>query len=301
MATPDPVQLSDRVYYLPGGVNMAIVRGEDDRAILVDTGQDKDAGRNLRKACETLGLTPVAIVNTHAHADHYGGNDYLTRNLQLPVYAPPFEASIMRDPYLEPVYLYSGAKPLRELTSKWLLAKPSPVDQLLKVGGLELAHTSLAILDTSGHAHVHYSVVVDNVLIAADALFGASVLEKYPLPFGQDIGRQIESATLLAGTDVRVTLPGHGDPSDDLGALIDVNVAAFTRAADTIANACDGATTDDVLRRSCDALGIELTDLPRYHLNRCVVLGYLEYLRESGRVEVSLEDNRLLWNTNSAA
>ncbi|MDZ7703827.1 MAG: MBL fold metallo-hydrolase [Trueperaceae bacterium] len=301
MAAPDPVQLSDRVYYLPGGVNMAIVRGEDDQAVLVDTGQDKEAGRTLRKACETLGLAPVAIVNTHAHADHYGGNNYLTRNLNLPVYAPPFEASIMRDPYFEPVYLYSGAKPLRELTSKWLLAKPSPVDHLLKVGGLELAHTPLDILDTSGHAHVHYSVVVDDVLIAADALFGPSVLEKYPLPFGQDIGRQIESATLLAGTDVRVTLPGHGDPSDDLGALIDVNVAAFKRAADTVADACDGATTDDVLRRSCDTLGIELTDLPRYHLNRCVVLGYLEYLRESGRVEVRLADNRLLWHANSAA
>lgn len=294
MATA-PVRLSDRVYYVPGGVNMAIVRSENDRAILVDTGQDKDAGRTLRKACEALGLTPVAIVNTHAHADHYGGNDYLTRNLDLPVYAPPFEASIMRDPYLEPVYLYSGAKPLRELTSKWLLATPSPVDHLLEVGELELAATPLTILDTSGHAHVHYSVVVDDVLIAADALFGQSVLEKYPLPFGQDIGRQIDSAVSLADQTVSVTLPGHGEPSDDLQTLINLNVETFNRAAKTIAEVCGGVSTDEVLRRSCDALGIELTDLPRYYLNRCVVLAYLEYLRGLEHVEVVLENNQLLW------
>lgn len=294
MATA-PVQLSDRVYYVPGGVNMAIVRSENDRAILVDTGQDKDAGRTLRKACEALGLTPVAIVNTHAHADHYGGNDYLTRNLDLPVYAPPFEASIMRDPYLEPVYLYSGAKPLRELTSKWLLATPSPVDHLLEVGELKLAATPLTILDTSGHAHVHYSVVVDDVLIAADALFGQSVLEKYPLPFGQDIGRQIDSAVSLADQTVSVTLPGHGEPSDDLQTLINLNVETFNRAAKTIAEVCGGVSTDEVLRRSCDALGIELTDLPRYYLNRCVVLAYLEYLRGLEHVEVVLENNQLLW------
>ncbi len=294
MATA-PVQLSDRVYYVPGGVNMAIVRSENDRAILVDTGQDKDAGRTLRKACEALGLTPVAIVNTHAHADHYGGNDYLTRNLDLPVYAPPFEASIMRDPYLEPVYLYSGAKPLRELTSKWLLATPSPVDHLLEVGELKLATTPLTILDTSGHAHVHYSVVVDDVLIAADALFGQSVLEKYPLPFGQDIGRQIDSAVSLADQTVSVTLPGHGEPSDDLQTLINLNVETFNRAAKTIAEVCGGVSTDEVLRRSCDALGIELTDLPRYYLNRCVVLAYLEYLRGLEHVEVVLENNQLLW------
>ena len=40
----DPVQLSERVFYLPGGVNSAILIGEDKQAVLVDTGGDKDAG-----------------------------------------------------------------------------------------------------------------------------------------------------------------------------------------------------------------------------------------------------------------
>ena len=152
-------QLDGKVFYLPGGVNCAIIKAEDNKAILVDTGQDKDYGRDIKKACESLGLVPAAIINTHSHADHYGGNDYLLRQYpNVPVYAPVFESAILQTPLLEPVYLFNGAKPLPELMSKWLLAKPSRVDYELKAGELELHGVKLEIIETSGHAHVHMSV-----------------------------------------------------------------------------------------------------------------------------------------------
>ena len=295
MASPDPVQLSDRVYYLPGGVNCALVTDGAGGALLIDTGQDKTYGRSLRKACETLNVTPLAIVNTHSHADHYGGNDYLLRHFDVPVYAPPFEAQIMQAPYLEPVYLFSGAKPLSELMSKWLLAKPSTVDNTLEPGTLTLHGVTLEILETSGHAHAHLSVLVDGVLVAADALFGAAVLAKYPLPFGQDIGKQIESAERLLGSEVRVTLPGHGDPTEDLAALVKLNLEAFETAARHVEAACDGGGTESVLRQTCLSLGTNMSDLPRYYLNLCVVTAYLSYLREEGRVRLELRDNRVHW------
>ena len=291
----DPIQLSKKVFYLPGGVNSVILVGEDEQAVLVDTGGDKDAGRRIRKACDALEVTPVAIVNTHSHADHYGGNDYLVRNLDLPVYAPPFEASIMQSPYLEPVYLFGGAKPPKELTSKWLLAKPSPVHHLLEPGTLELAGLTLEIIESSGHAHTHYAVKVDNVLFAADAVFGESALEKYPLPFGQDIGGQIASAKKMGTQEVRVILPGHGEPTEEVGELVQKNVEVFQRAADVIEEVCTGVDTATVLKRTCQKLHITMTDLPRYYLNLCTVMAYLTYLREAERVELLLQDNAPIW------
>lgn len=292
---PDLIPLSERVYYLPGSVNCAVVVGEGGQAVLIDTGQDKDHGRRLAKACEALGLTPAAIINTHSHADHYGGNDYLTRSLGLLVYAPPFEASIMRDPYLEPVYLFSGAKPPAEMLNKWLLAKPSPVDYLLTPGELKLFGVSLTLIDTSGHAHRHYAVQVDEVLIAADAVFGLGVLEKYPLPFGQDIGRQRASMAAVGALGARVVLPGHGEPTVDLVGLVAANLATLDRAAEVVAAACTDADGATVLKAACDALGIAINDLPRYTLNLCTVQAYLCYLRETGRVSFEMRDNRLCW------
>ncbi len=292
---PSAIALSERVYYLPGGVNAAIVVGRDRQAILVDTGGDKSYGREIRRACETLGVTPAAIVNTHAHADHYGGNDYLLRQFDVPVYAPPLEKSLMESPYLEPVYLFNGAKPPGELLNKWLLAKPSRVDYVLEPGVLTLCGVQLDILDTSGHAHVHYSVRVGDVLLAADAVFGESALEKYPLPFGQDIAAQIQSARKVAESGARVVLPGHGEPSEEVRALAELNLRAFERAARTVEAACQRATTAEVLRGACSALGIAMSDLPRYALNLCTVMAYLSYLREEGKIDWQLADNELRW------
>ena len=292
----DLQELGSNVYYLPGGVNAAVVCNEDGEALLVDTGGDKDHGRRLKKACDALSVKPVAILNTHSHADHYGGNEYLVRNFNLPVYAPPFEANVMQSPLLEPVYLFNGAQPPKEMLSKWLLAKPSPVDEVLSPGALELHGLTLEIFDTSGHAHTHYSVGVGDVLIAADAVFGESVLYKYPLPFGQNIGRQVESAARVGELGARVVLPGHGEPTEDVSGLVEANLAVLEKAADVIAEAATGVDTAAVLARTCDALHIIMTDLPRYTLNLCTVMAYLSYLREAGRVTFTLENNALRWS-----
>ena len=294
------LELGEGIYYLPGAVNMALAVGPEKEAVIVDTGGDKDAGRRVKKACEALAVTPVAILNTHAHADHYGGNDFLVRNLSvhnrnLPVYAPPFEAGIIENPYLEPVYLFNGAKPPRELLSKWLMAKPVAVTQLLAPETLRLAGLELDVMDTSGHAHTHYAVKIGDILIAADAVFGTSVLDKYPLPFGQDVGAQQASAALVAELGARVVLPGHGDPTEAVEDLVEANLTAFARAANTVQAACTGLSTEGVLKAAADALGLEINDLPRYYLNLCVVSAYLSFLRETGRVELKLEHNELRW------
>src|SRR5690606_16186584 len=106
------VELSSGVHALLGGVNTAIVEGPGKTAVLVDTGQDSDYGKSIKKALASLGLTPTVIVCTHSHADHYGGNAYLLRQFpDVEVVAPPIEANIIRSPELEPIYLFHGASP----------------------------------------------------------------------------------------------------------------------------------------------------------------------------------------------
>ena len=288
-------QLSDRVYRLPGAVNVALV-AHRGRAVIIDSGQDDSYGRRIRQALEALELTPAAIVNTHAHADHYGGNRYLLKRFELPVYAPPFERALMANPRLEPIYLFHGASPIAELTGKWLLAPASRSDRLLEPGPLEIAGIDLEVLDTSGHAHVHRSILVDDVLIAADALFGTAVLERYPLPFAQDVSGQIDSLLRLRGLAPALVLPGHGEPASDHEALVERNLDTIAGAADAVATACSGAGTEAILAATCRALGIDIGDLPRYYLNLCTVAAYLSHLRSQRRIDVRLVDGAPRWS-----
>src|SRR3712207_8034535 len=73
--------IAGRAYCLPGSNNLGIVATGDGGAIAIDTGLDKDPGRLIRKALDEARLALRAIISTHHHADHIGGNDYLVRNL----------------------------------------------------------------------------------------------------------------------------------------------------------------------------------------------------------------------------
>lgn len=294
------VQLSDRVHALLGGVNCAIVDLGASQALLVDSGQDKDHGRKIRKALDSLGLTLSVILCTHSHADHYGGNAYLLRQYPDPqVWAPEIEADIIRTPILEPIYLFHGATPLPELTTKWLQAEASPVHRVVAAGDEELHGVPLKLLDVRGHAHRQLAVLVDDVLLATDSLFGAATLEKYPFPFSQDVGGQLGSIDavlrLLETGSVRVALPGHGEPTELVGDLAEQNRQALERAATVVEHACQGAGTEDVLAVATTEMGAIMTDLARYHLNFTTITAYLGWLRQAGRVTASLEDGRLLW------
>lgn len=296
----EPVRLSSRVQALVGGVNCAIVELGGGAAMLVDTGFDKEYGRQLRKALDSASLEATHILCTHSHADHCGGNAYLLgRYPTASVWAPEIEADLIRTPILEPVYLYFGAKPLPELTGKFLMPKPSRVDEVVAAGPLELGDVTIELLDVRGHAHRQLAVLVDGVLLATDALFGPATLQKHPLPFSQDVGGQLAALDLLAGLDVEVVLPGHGEPTPDLAGLVEANRRAVeaAQAAVEAALTAEGATAEDVATAAVNALGSPAADFAQHQLNLATVAAHLGWLRESGRAEAVMDAGRMLWRT----
>ena len=124
-------QFGEYTWVIQGGANIGVITYED-RCLIIDSGMDKDAGREILNQVKKLGLTPSALLVTHAHADHFGGAQYLVRQTGLKVYATRVEAAVMSGPILDPLYLFSGATPPRELQHKFLLAKPCLVDTVLE-------------------------------------------------------------------------------------------------------------------------------------------------------------------------
>lgn len=292
------IELAPHCYYLPGAVNVGVVANERREVLLIDTGGDKDYGRTIRKAVEAAGLKPVAIVNTHSHADHYGGNDFLARNLNLPVYAPEIEEAILRYPYLEPMYLYGGAVPLAGLRNKWLEAKASPVDIIYAVNEepLGVGTFTLQRHDTSGHAVRQVAFGVGTVCYAADAFFGAEVLSKYGIPFVHDVAGQLATLDKLLTLPYEIFVPGHGEPTRDIQTAVVANRAAIAQATTWVRDAVQAESTlSDIVHRVTAQLQNPPNTLSTYFLMNACVMAYLAYLTAQNEIAPIVEQGILTW------
>ena len=88
------VQVGPRSYYINAPVKIGVYLAEENQVYLIDSGNDKDAGRKLRQLLEKQGWTLRAILNTHSNADHIGGNQYLWKQTGCKIYAPGVDCAL---------------------------------------------------------------------------------------------------------------------------------------------------------------------------------------------------------------
>jgi glyoxylase-like metal-dependent hydrolase (beta-lactamase superfamily II) len=316
-------QISRRAWYLPGANNLGVVTTDDGGAIAIDTGLDKNTGRKLRKALDEAGLTLRAIINTHHHADHVGGNDYLIRNLAgVPVYAPPLEAALIEHPLLEPSSLYYGATPPKPLRTRWLMAPGSKVDHLIGdseriLAGhslpLEVAGVPFEVLPLPGHSIAQVGLCFEDVCFAADGFFGPEVVAKHGILFAHDIAAQLASFERLATRGEAWFLPGHGTltPRSALAAALEVNRSATLEAGDLLLRAlAEPASHAEVTARVYALLAeragrpaaeqsVAGMGIPQYAVFAGAIAAHLSYLEAAGRVRVELDAGGLVWHAQS--
>lgn len=289
--------LGGGAWYLPGAVNSGLVETEHG-LLAIDTGLDRGAANRIARAAEELRRPIVAILNTHAHADHHGGNAQLVRRFSIPVYAPAVEEAVIREPRYEPMYLYGGAAPVRGLVTRFLQAEPSPVDHVVHAGQtVRIDGREMEMVDLAGHSLAQLGVRVGGVLFAADGFFGRQALEKHGTPYLVDASRWLETLAALASMDAEWMVPGHGqalaDPAETLALNREALERCFAWLGERLRRAPAG--TGDLLADFAAELGARVADAPSYVLARGTLLGFLSSMERDGRARVVIENARWLW------
>ena len=274
----------------------------DAGLVAIDTGLDRGAANKILRHAEELGLPLAAIVNTHAHADHHGGNAQLVRRTGVPVHAPAVEEVVIREPGYEPVYLFGGAEPIADLRNRFLQAEPSPVDHVFRPGDrFVIGGREMEAVDLAGHSLAQTGIRVGGILFSADAFFGPAPLAKHGIPFLVDAGGMRASLQRLLTDPATHMVPGHGDVEQEPQATLHTNLAVLARVFDWIAERLKRgpASTEDILAEIAPVFGLRMDEPASWVLNRAAVLGFLSTLNREGTVKVVMESGRWLWTESS--
>ncbi|MCK8825806.1 MBL fold metallo-hydrolase [Fuchsiella alkaliacetigena] len=291
-------QLTEQVYILGNKVNIGVIV-DVDGVILIDSGLDGATAKQALQLLRARSLEPKALINTHSHADHYGGTAYLQTETELEVYAPALESAVIEYPQLEPLYLFSGAAPISELENKFLLGAPAQVDRIIEEDKLSFTEVELQIIELPGHSFNQLGVVFDNIIFCADSFFSKAVLAKHKIPFHVNITQAKETLQFLLASEYSYYVSGHGKVRENPQDLIAENLALINQIEEQILTMLEVAkSTEEVLKELTSSYGIEIETAQQYYLLKTGVTAFLSHLKKDGALSLELKDNCLYWLTS---
>ena len=285
------IQVSESSYYIQSPAKIGLVKLNDTDVCLIDSGNDKDAGKKVRQILDAHGWILRTIYNTHSNADHIGGNKYLQGQTGCKIYAPGIECDFTRHTILEPSFLYGGY-PCKDLRHKFLMAQESEVAYLTEdvlPEGFEMIRLPGHFFDMVGFR------TPDDVVYLADCLSSKETLDKYRIGFLYDVAAYLETLKMIQSLSAKMFVPAHAEATADVAPLAQYNMDKVMEIAEHITELCRNPVRfESVLQKLFADYGLYM-NFEQYVLVGSTVRSYLAWLKDTGKIRAVFDNNMLLW------
>ncbi|WP_407271021.1 MBL fold metallo-hydrolase [Radiobacillus sp. PE A8.2] len=294
-------QLNKTCFYFHGPVNIGYVHlGEE--GMLIDAGIDKSAMKKVIKQLREHELPITHLFVTHAHADHFGGAQYLQQQFEVHTIAPIFEEAVMRYPIMEPIYLFGGNEPLEDLRNKFLEGNPITIDQVIEEGHYQVGDFSFETVNLPGHTHYQLAILIDDILFAGDAYLSEQYLHKHKLPYMTDADLAIESLNKLTEIRCQGAVPGHGEYEEDFNKTVQANINYHEKLLNWVEAKVEeypnGISHETIVAEMCQHFGLGEKLLSQWVLLRTAVTSYLLALIKKEKISHHITGGRWIFIAN---
>lgn len=286
------IQVGERSYYVNCPAKIGLYQTNDNQVYLIDSGNDKDAGKKVYKLLAANGWSLRGIINTHSHADHIGGNRYLQQQTGCQIFAPGLEAAFISTPVLEPVSLYGGY-PHKDLRHKFLMAQESVARNITD----DDFPGELEVIPLPGHSFERIGIrTPDDVVFLADAVSSEATLEKYQISFIYDVAQYLNTLDRVEGLEAAMFVPAHAEATADIKALTEKNRRKVWEIAGELQNILKTPMCfEQLLSQIFTEYGLTMT-VEQHALVGSTVRSYLSWLKDEGKIQFEVIDNMLLWS-----
>lgn len=284
------IQVGEKTYYIKNPTNIGIYKINEKEVYIIDSGNDKDAGKKILKIIDEQGWTIKGIISTHSNADHIGGNKVIQDRTGCKIFAYNAEKAFIEYPILESSFLYGGY-PFKELRNKFLLAKESIVTQIE-----DNLPEGLEYIILKGHFFDMIGIKTsDNIYFLADSLFSKDTIEKYHLFFIYDIKEYLQTLENLRNINGKLYIPSHCEATNNINDLIDLNKNKIEEISYKIQEFCKNEVTfEEILKYIFDEYNL-IMNPNQYVLIGSTIKSYLSYLYDEGKIIYEFKENRMVW------
>lgn len=285
------IHLTGNSYYIQSPAKIGLVKLSNRDVCLIDSGNDKEAGRKMRQILDTNAWQLTAIYNTHSNADHIGGNQYLQKQTGCKIFVPGIECSFTQHPVLEPSFLYGGFPP-KDLRHKFLMAPESGAEPLVE----SVLPDGFQVIPLPGH---FFDMVgfrtADDVVYLADCLSSEETLEKYQISFIYDVAAYLKTLEMVKRLEAKVFVPAHTEAVENIAPLAQLNIDKVNEIADKIIKICtEPLCFEHILQKVFAEYSLTM-NFEQYVLVGSTVRSYLAWLKDTNKITAFFDNGLLLW------
>ena len=291
-------QISGNTWCLSGHQIIPLYRTDSSHCILMDTGPYA-LREELERDLARYGLTPIGLLCTHTHFDHFGNTRYLSEKFNCPVALPLGEAEICRTlaSVKSHLYVYSAGQVASDPERSQI---PCLVDHVIRPEETDTLFRGVRfrVLHTPGHAMDHAAYITpDNVCYIGDALMCGRTLHTSRLPYAFNFQQSLDTIRSLKELDCQAMAVAHcGVLYEGFDALVEENLQVMERQLAEVRALVDRPmSSDEICGAVCRRMGVVVSTVKKAQNLERFLRPYMEYLVDSGSHRLTLRGNSLCY------